>query len=273
MFTSPILPCRGFPLPGILRLGDHGVVCGRFVVTTDPALLAQRIGAVDETGHRFAGPNYNVAPTTTIAAVVARHEEPDDVATRRMRLMRWGLLPSWVKADAEGMPLPKALLINARAETLTTSPAFRSAARTRRCLVPMDGYYEWMAHPDSGAKAPKTPYYLFRADGAPILVAGLWSSWQPDETVSPMLTTTIVTTDAVGELGEIHHRMPLMLDEQDWDRWLNPDEPAPPDLLATPPDIRGIAVREVSRLVNRVANNSPELLEPVDRGNQPVGLF
>ena len=75
-------------------------MCGRFVVTTDPALLAQRIGAVDETGHRFAGPNYNVAPTTTIAAVVARHEEPDDVATRRMRLMRWGLLPSWVKADA-----------------------------------------------------------------------------------------------------------------------------------------------------------------------------
>jgi putative SOS response-associated peptidase YedK len=87
------------------------------------------------------------------------------------------------------------------------------------------------------------------------------------------LTCSIVTTDAVGDLAEIHHRMPLMLDENDWDRWLNPDEPAPEDLLASPPDISEIAIREVSRLVNRVANNSAELLEPVDQGDQPVGLF
>ena len=245
-------------------------MCGRFVVTTDPALLAQRIDAVDETGHRVGGPNYNVAPTTTISAVVARHEESGDGAQRRILPMRWGLLPPWVKADAGGKPLAKSLLINARAETLTTSPAFRSAARRQRCLVPMDGYYEWMVSPDAGAK---TPFYMFRRDASPLLVAGLWSSWRPDETVDPILTATIVTTDAVDELSEIHNRMPLMLDEQDWDRWLNPDEPAPADLLTTPPDISGLGVREVSRLVNRVANNGPELLEPVDRDNQPVGLF
>ncbi|MEI7517172.1 MAG: SOS response-associated peptidase [Mycobacteriaceae bacterium] len=240
-------------------------MCGRFVVTTDPALLAVRIGAVDETGGRVGSTNYNVAPTTTIAAVVARHDEPrhddepQDRATRRVRSMRWGLLPPWVKADAEGRPKAKSLLINARAETLTSSPAFRASARAQRCLVPMDGYYEWRPSPDPG---PKTPFYMSRRDGAPILVAGLWSAWRPDENAAPILTCTIVTTDAVGDLGEIHHRMPLMLDENSWDRWLNPDDSAPEDLLAMRPDISGIAIRKVSRLVNRVANNSAELLEP-----------
>jgi putative SOS response-associated peptidase YedK len=234
-------------------------MCGRFVVTTDPALLAARLDAIDETGHRFGTPNYNVAPTTTIAAAVARHQEPGDIAERRILPMRWGLLPPWVKADAAGKPLAKSLLINARAETLTTSPAFRSAARRQRCLVPMDGYYEWMPSPEPGAK---TPFYMHRRDGCPILVAGLWAAWRPDEASAPILTATIVTTDAVGDLGEIHNRMPLMLDAHDWDRWLSPDEPAPEDLLATRPDISAIAIREISRLVNRVANNGPELLEP-----------
>lgn len=243
-------------------------MCGRFVVTTDPAVLARRLDAVDETGQLFEGPNYNVAPTTTIAAMVGRHE--DDGAERRIRPMRWGLVPPWVKADSGGRPLVKSLLINARAETLTSSPAFRAAARSQRCLVPMDGYYEWMSNPEPG---PKTPFYMFRRDGSPILVAGLWSAWRPDGAAAPLLTATIVTTDAVGELAGIHDRMPLMLDENAWDRWLDPDQLAPEDLLAAPPDISGISSREVSRLVNRVANNSAELLDPPDRGNHPVGLF
>ena len=241
-------------------------MCGRFVATTDPALLAEQIDARDETGGSGNGPNYggvpnyNVAPTTTIAAVVARRDEPDDRAIRRVRAMRWGLLPPWVKADAEGRPKAKSLLINARAETLTSSPAFRASARARRCLIPMDGYYEWMPSPEPG---PKTPFYMYRRDGAPILVAGLWSAWRPDEASAPVLTCTIVTTAAVGDLAGIHDRMPLMLDGNNWDRWLNPDDSAPEDLLASRPDISAIAVREVSRLVNRVANNSAELLEPV----------
>ena len=244
-------------------------MCGRFVATTDPALLAEQIHALDETGQRFGAPNYNVAPTTTIAAVVARHDEPGDRAIRRVRAMRWGLLPPWVKADAEGRPKAKSLLINARAETLTSSPAFRASARARRCLIPMDGYYEWMPSPEPG---PKTPFYMHRRDGAPMLVAGLWSPWRPPEASAPVLTCaasapvltcTIVTTAAVGDLAGIHDRMPLMLDESNWDRWLNPDDSAPEDLLASRPDISGIGIREVSRLVNRVANNSAELLEPV----------
>lgn len=244
-------------------------MCGRFAVTTDPARLAGLLHAVDETGGALAAPNYNVAPTTAIAAMV----DSDDAGQtcRRIRPMRWGLVPHWAKADARGRPLTKSLLINARAETLTTSPAFRSSARRQRCLIPMDGYYEWMRNADLPG-AGKTPFYMSAANGGPLLVAGLWSVWSPGES-APIRTAAIVTTDAVGALARVHDRMPLVIAEQDWDRWLDPDSPAPADLLAAAPDASGIDIREVSTLVNAVANNGPELIAPADRGNQPVGLF
>ncbi|MGI9123129.1 MAG: SOS response-associated peptidase [Mycobacterium sp.] len=241
-------------------------MCGRFAVTTDPARLAQEIDAVDETGGSAVVPNYNVAPTTEIATVVARDDR------RCIWLMHWGLLPSWVKGDAGGRPITKSPLINARAEKLSTSPAFRAAAAHQRCLVPMDGYYEWIPDADN-PKARKTPFYMCREDGAPLLVAGLWSVWKPDKAADPLLSCTVVTTDAVGALARVHDRMPLVLAEGDWGRWLDPDAPVPADLLAEPPDISGLAMREVSTLVNKVANNGPELIAPADHGNQPVGLF
>ena len=254
-------------------------MCGRFAVTTDPALLAEKIQAIDEAtaaAGESRGANYNVAPTATVATVVRRHDQPEDTATRRVRLMRWGLIPPWVKATAEGTPENKGpMLINARAEKVTTSPAFRASAKTKRCLVPMDGYYEWKPNPDTpaGKKARKTPYFMYRADGEPLFMAGLWSAWRPEKDASPLLTCTIITTDAVGQLAEIHDRMPLIVEEADWDRWLDPDEPAAADLLGAPPDISGLAVREVSTLVNSVRNNGPELIEPAESDNQPVGLF
>lgn len=245
-------------------------MCGRFAVTTDPARLAGLIHAVDETGGALEAPNYNVAPTTTIAAVL--DSGSDGQGCRRIRPMRWGLVPHWAKADARGRPLTTSLLINARAETLTTSPAFRSAARRQRCLIPMDGYYEWMCNADLPG-AGKTPFYMSAVDGGPLLVGGLWSVWTPVESGEPMRTAAIVTTDAVGALARVHDRMPLVLAERDWDRWLDPDSPAPADLLTAAPEISGIDIREVSTLVNAVANNGPELIEPAERGNQPVGLF
>jgi putative SOS response-associated peptidase YedK len=263
-------------------------MCGRFAVTTDPALLAEKIRAIDEaTGGSAAevhgdrespggvNYNYNVAPTTTIATVVCRHDEPDDSATRRVRLMRWGLIPPWVKAKPDGAPDGKGpLLINARAEKVTTSPAFRSAAQRKRCLVPMDGYYEWRPDPESrpGKKARKTPFYMHRTDGEPLFMAGLWSVWKPDE-ARPLLSCTIITTDAVGELAEIHDRMPLIVGESDWDRWLNPDEPADEELLLAPPDISGIEMREVAPYVNSVRNNGPELIAPVSPGTSQASLL
>ena len=243
-------------------------MCGRFAVTADPARLAEEFHARNETGVEHAAANYNVAPTTGIAAVVARHDEPQDQATRRLRLMRWGLLPPWVKPGPDGAPVVKNLLINARSESVTTSPAYRSAAAQRRCLVPMDGYYEWQPTPEKGRK---TPFYFFRPDGHRLAVAGLWSVWRPHHDAAALLTCSVITTDAVGEFAEVHDRMPLILSERDWDRWLDPDASAPADLLAGEPDAGALAMREVSTLVNRVANNGPELIEPA--GNQPVGLF
>ena len=253
-------------------VGNDGPVCGRFAVTTDPARLATVIDALDETGGALAAPNYNVAPTTDIATVVARHGDPGDPgdrATRRLRLMRWGLLPPWAVDPGKAGTRPAHPLINARAETLTTSPAFRAAAKRRRCLVPMDGYYEWRPNPDTPKRGRKTPFYFYRPDGAPLLVAGLWAAGTPEVPS----TCTIVTTAAVGEFADVHDRMPLVLGEGDWDRWLDPDAEAPADVLAAPPDAGPMAMREVATLVNNVANNGPELIEAAGPGNQPVGLF
>jgi putative SOS response-associated peptidase YedK len=255
-----------------------GHMCGRFAVTTDPALLAQKIKAIDEaTGatERAAEPNYNVAPTTSVATVVSRHSEPDDEATRRVRLMRWGLLPPWVKAGPDGAPDTKGpLLINARADKVATSPAFRGSAKGKRCLVPMDGWYEWRPNPDAGGKkAAKTPFFMHRVDGDTLFMAGLWSVWKPAKDGDPLLSCTIITTDAVGELAAIHDRMPLILAEDDWDAWLNPDAALDAQLLARAPDVHDVEIREISTLVNSIRNNGPELLEPAKPAPEQITLL
>ncbi|PRC45048.1 hypothetical protein C6A85_97130 [Mycobacterium sp. ITM-2017-0098] len=251
-----------------------GTMCGRFAVTTDPALLAEKIKALDETAAATKtdppsanySANYNVAPTTSVATVVKRHTEPDDESTRRVRLMRWGLVPPWAKTSEGGGPDTKGpLLINARSEKVTSSPAFRSSAKAKRCLVPMDGWYEWQ-----GQKGAKTPFYMYAADGEPLFMAGLWSTWRPRTedkdapSAQPLLSCTIITTDSAAQLADIHDRMPLTISERDWDRWLDPDAPIDEGLLRGHGDLDRIQVREVSRLVNSVRNNGPELIEPVE---------
>jgi putative SOS response-associated peptidase YedK len=247
-------------------------MCGRFAVTTDPALLAEKIKAIDEATpaeREPPQPNYNVAPTQTITTVVKRHGEPDDEAARRIRLMRWGLVPPWMKAGEGGGPDTKKgpLLINARAETVTTSAAFRNSAKGKRCLVPMDGWYEWRPNGEatSGKKAPKTPFYMYGGDGELLYMAGLWSTWRPKDApkeAAPLLSCTIITTDSAGPLAEIHDRMPLTVSEADWERWLDPDAPVDEGLLRGHGDLDRIEVRQVSRLVNSIRNNGPELIAP-----------
>ena len=249
-----------------------GYMCGRFAVTTDPALLAEKIQAIDESTRTAkkdaAGPNYNVAPTTTISTVVKRHTEPDDESTRRVRLMRWGLVPPWAKTAEDGGPDTKGpLLINARAEKVTTSPAFRNSAKNKRCLVPMDGWYEWRPNGDARARrrrrrrstctAPTASRCSWRGCGRR---GGPKKSAPKDN--PPLLSCTIITTDAAGPLAEIHDRMPLTISRDDWDRWLDPDAPIDEGLLRGHGDLDRIEIREVSRLVNSVRNNGPELIEP-----------
>ncbi|WP_040797938.1 SOS response-associated peptidase [Nocardia higoensis] len=259
-------------------------MCGRYATTTNPGRLAVELDAIDETagepaanapssgsgpdpaGAEFA--NYNVAPTNRILTIVSRHDHdhPDDDPTLRIRRMRWGLIPAWTKAAEPGVPAKGKPLFNARADKAATTPSFRDAVKYRRCLVPMDGWYEWLVEPDpaGGRKAIKRPYFMANGDGSRLYMAGLWSVWRDRALPAsePLLSCAILTTDAVGDLARIHDRMPLPMPRAHWDAWLDPDHPAPAELLATPAEqvVRDIVMRPVSTLVNSVKNNGPELL-------------
>lgn len=272
-------------------------MCGRYAVTTDPAGLAAELDAnnlhainevapagddvaADRPGVSYPGVSYNVAPTETVMTLVERHdrEHPDLDPTLRIRAMRWGLIPPWTKGSIADGPGKGPLLFNARAETAATKSAFRAAVARKRCLVPMDGWYEWMPGAAvAGAKPAKIPFYMSPSDGTRLFMAGLWSVWRPSDLppqAPPVMSMTILTTEAVGDLREVHDRMPLIMPYDNWSAWLDPDHPAPATLLA--PVSREVAaaisIREVSPLVNRVSNNGPELLAPVTdsaRGQRP----
>ncbi|MFC9998260.1 SOS response-associated peptidase [Nocardia sp. NPDC127526] len=255
-------------------------MCGRYATTTNPATLAAELDAIDETGDKGFNPNYNVAPTNQVLTVVERHDRdhPEDPATLRLRAMRWGLIPPWTKASEPGVPVKGKPLFNARADKAATTASFRDAVKKRRCLVPMDGWYEWVTEQDSLGKAVKKPYFMSRGDGERLYMAGLWSVWrdrgQGDE-AKPLLSCTILTTDAVGELTKIHDRMPLPMPRAHWEAWLDPDHPAPAELLETPTpaDIADIVMREVPSLVNSVKNNGPELLGAADEQAGQISLI
>ncbi|MQY28267.1 putative SOS response-associated peptidase YedK [Nocardia sp. RB56] len=250
------------------------LMCGRYATTTNPARLAAELDALDETGDRpdskYTGPNYNVAPTNQVLTVVERHdrEQADDDPRLRIRRMRWGLIPVWAKAGEPGVPAKGKPLFNARADKAATTASFRDAVKKRRCLVPMDGWYEWVVEgaPDAKGKAVKQPFYMAHADGSPLYMAGLWSVWRDRDhpALPPLLSCAILTTDAVGDLTKIHDRMPLPMPREHWAAWLDPDHPAPHELLETPApqSVSDIVARPVSPLVNSVRNNGPELLTP-----------
>ncbi|EME14693.1 SOS response-associated peptidase [Rhodococcus triatomae] len=253
-------------------------MCGRYATTVDPALLAVDIDALDETGAAPAPPTerYNVAPTDPVLAVVARHdrERPDTPPTRRIRRMRWGLVPPWVKPGEDGAPVRSAPLFNARADTAADKPAFRASVKAKRALVPMDGWYEWTTEPTAAGKAVKVPHFMTPVDGSTLFMAGLWSVWHPPGDAAPLLSCTILTTDAVGELTSVHDRMPLILPRENWDRWLDPDADVPANLLSAGVSeslAAGIEIRTVSDRVNSVRNDGPDLVAPAAPPGSAVG--
>ncbi|MCP2167979.1 SOS response-associated peptidase [Goodfellowiella coeruleoviolacea] len=239
-------------------------MCGRFVSTRDPASLADEFLAVDATGNDAPRADYNVAPTKSVLAVVERHPRDEegtvDTSTteRTVRVMRWGLVPHWAKDLSVG-----ARMINARSESVLDKPAYRDSASKRRCLLPADGWYEWQ--PGEGRKQP---FFITPSDGSTLAMAGIWSVWwdRDDEGGSrPVVTCAVLTTDAIGEMATIHHRMPLLLSRERWADWLDPDRTDPADLLAPPEDdlVAGLELRPVTTAVNSVKNNHPGLTEPV----------
>ncbi|MBP2474547.1 putative SOS response-associated peptidase YedK [Crossiella equi] len=241
-------------------------MCGRYSAVKDPARLVEEFEAIDATGGQLSAPDYNVAPTKAVAAVVQRHPRdaegnPDpDTTERTIRVMRWGLVPSWAKD-----PGVAAKMINARSETAAEKPAYRTSVKKYRCLMPAAGWYEWQQ--EGGTKQP---FYVTDPDGASLAMAALWATWRrpgaPEE--SPLVTCAVLTTDAFGPLAGIHHRMPLLLPREKWADWLDPDREDVAELLLPPaPEvIAGLELRPVSTAVNNVRNNEPGLMDRVEPG-------
>jgi putative SOS response-associated peptidase YedK len=216
-------------------------MCGRYATTRSDPDLAALFDAVTIT--HGPGPSWNVAPTDPVPVV--RHSQRH--AARVVDTARWGLVPPWATDPRDG-----ARMINARAETVATSPAFAPAFARRRCLIPADGWYEWVR-----AGARRQAFYMTPADGAPLAFAGLWSSWGPDG----MLTCSIVTTAALGGLARVHDRMPLVLPPPRWASWLaGGGEPYEQLAPMSPDALEAIEIRAVGPDVGNVRNNGPELV-------------
>lgn len=250
-------------------------MCGRYSQAKDPATLAEEFDAVDATDGAWPGPDHNVAPTTTVIGVVDRH--PRDAQgtadpqrlERSLRPMRWGLVPGWADDPKVGNRM-----INARSDSLTAKPAFRRAAKGRRCLLPADGWFEWQR---DGPGGRKVPYFITLPGGRSLAFAGLWETWRPRDAprgTSPLISTTVVTVDAAGPLTAIHHRMPLVLPAQRWAAWLDPDNDDPTDLLEPPPPelLAAFELRQVSTKVNNVKNHGPDLVEESHEEPEQQGL-
>jgi putative SOS response-associated peptidase YedK len=226
-------------------------MCGRFVSSSTAEQIGEYFDAA--TAAESLGLNFNVAPTHDIYGVVA-----DASSERRVDVFHWGLVPSWAKERKIGQRM-----INARSETLAEKPAFKGLFAKHRCIIPMNGFYEWKA-----GEKPKQPVFVHRADGEPLAVAGLWAAWRDPDVESDdawLHSATIITTSANTTMEPVHDRMPVILPRNEWDRWLDPGVrdldllgrllvPAPDDLLV---------LHEVSTEVNNVRNRGAHLVEPL----------
>lgn len=226
-------------------------MCGRFVSVTDADGLVEFF-TIDERQVDDLAPNVNVAPTEQVPAVVEHH------GRRALTAFRWGLVPHWAKDLKAGNRL-----INARDDSLARNPSFRDAFARHRCLIPADGFFEWRREGKT-----RVPFHAVARDETPLALAGLWAAWRdPADPDAPWVRTcTIVTTAANATIGELHDRMPVVLDRGDWAEWLDREQrdtsalqhllrPAPDDLLQ---------LRRVSQDVNSPRNKDPELLTPVE---------
>lgn len=227
-------------------------MCGRYAIITAPEAIRRLFGYHERPNFPA---RYNVAPTQPVPIVRLQAGE------RHFALVRWGLIPAWVKD-------PKAftLLINARGESVLDKPAFSNAMKRRRCLIPADGFYEWKRTGDA-----KQPYFVRLRSGAPFAFAGLWETWTGPNG-EEMDTAAIVTTAANKTVADIHDRMPVMLSPDQFELWLDSDrvrDREAAEILKPLPD-DAVEAHPVSHAVNHVANDNPELVEPVEAAPAPA---
>jgi putative SOS response-associated peptidase YedK len=231
-------------------------MCGRYATTRTAGDLSAIFAAPeDDTGGAVAV-DYNVAPTDPVPII----RMSASAGGRVLSVARWGLVPPWATDRRIGVRM-----INARAETVATAKAFAKPFATRRCLVPATGWYEFAAAPAAApAKVRKQPYFMTPLDDRPVVFAGLWSVWR-DGTDTRLLTCSIITTDAIGDLTAVHDRMPLILSPGRWEAWLTADTDL--DALLTPPslvEVSELEIRRVGYSVGDVRNDGPQLVARLD---------
>ncbi len=250
-------------------------MCGRISLYTPPSRLARffeakaaaGLGGEDLEHEPELEPSWNVAPSRDVLMVVARREHPAEEGPptfqRLLVPVRWGLVPFWAKDPTVGNRM-----INARAETVATQPAFRRAFERRRCLVAADGFYEWKppptGRPRGSRKIPSQPWYYRRHDGQPLALAGLWETWRPEGRPDDVLRTcTIVVTEAGPDVAPVHDRMPVIVEPGDWDEWLGVEEVAPEALagLLTPSPEGSLVAHPVDPRMSHPEVDGPEIVE------------
>ncbi|MFI1828969.1 SOS response-associated peptidase [Streptomyces sp. NPDC020412] len=263
-------------------------MCGRYAASRQPEDLVTIFDVQKWEPEETLAPDYNVAPTKQVHAILERplKDADDPRPVRQLRALKWGLVPSWAKS-----PEGAARMINARAETVHEKPSFRRPFAARRCILPADGYFEWVTAAEERKleeqgrkKRPrKQPYFVTPADGSVFAMAGLYEFWRdrtlPDDHPQAWWATcTVITTEAEkgplgvapaegpGSLAEIHPRMPLMLTPDRWDAWLDPSRTDVDDLTAllAPPPEGLMRAYPVTTAVSNVRNNGPELLAELE---------
>jgi putative SOS response-associated peptidase YedK len=229
-------------------------MCGRFTSTTPTSELADYFDA--ETDLLDDEANFNVTPTSDVRVV---HEDAN--GQRRLDLMFWGLVPSWAESPAMG-----SRLINARSETVAVKPSFRSAFRRRRCLIPVDGFYEWVQVPE---RKKKQPVYISSRDGTPLAFAGIWEAWRSKDQSQDgdeLRSCSIITGPPNDLIAPLHDRMPMILPRDQWSNWLDPAEDRVDDLLELlqPAPESWLQWWPVSIAVNTVRNRDASLIQPAE---------
>ncbi|HET6205795.1 MAG TPA: SOS response-associated peptidase [Terracidiphilus sp.] len=226
-------------------------MCGRYYRRSDKQKIAEAFRTGLPTTFEIL-PSYNVAPQTFQPVVCLNRKTLE----RELLQMRWGLVPYWAKDSKVAYST-----INAKAETLTTSASFREAFKYRRCLIPMDGFYEWQPID----RKIKQPYAITLKDGAMFALAGLWDRWRDLKSGQELLSYTVITTDPNELLEPFHNRMPVILRPGDYERWMAPADPSrlPVDLLRPYPD-ELMAAWKVGQSVGNVKNDEPGLIAPID---------
>jgi putative SOS response-associated peptidase YedK len=244
-------------------------MCGRYASSASPQDLMEEF-EVDDLFDGLPGPDYNVAPTVAVPAVFERRVKDTGEVRRRLAPLVWGLVPSWAKDPSIG-----SRMINARLETVAEKPAFRRAFSARRCILPADGFYEWYAAEQQAAgrgrgKPRKQPFFIHRADGGLLVMAGIYEIWRdpgkpPEDDSAWLRTCSVITTEATDAAGHIHDRMPMVITRDAIEAWLDPEitDPERALELLEVTEASALEAYAVSTDVNSVENNNPSLVEPL----------